>query len=122
MLQNIPGAYVDVAELTSFNYIAYLAAHPQGAKIFRSPITAFLVQVFPEKDPSRADVGLRVDFVVMRQDGSAIRLHPHRSKEAQVTEGTLEAWRSGDVPIYAEVHSAVQEVKRRNDASRVQQV
>ena len=122
MLQNIAGAYVDVAELTSFNDIAYLAAHPEDQKISQSPITAFLAEVFPDKDLARADVGLRVDFVVTRQDGSAVRLHSHQSKEAQVTEGTLEAWRSGDVPIHAEVHRAVQEVKRRNDASRVQQV
>jgi hypothetical protein len=54
-----------------------------------------------------------VDFVATREDGSAVRLHPHRSKEAQVTEGTLEEWRSGDAPIYVAVHSAVQEAKRR---------
>ena len=98
-MQNIPGAYVDVAELTSFAYIAYLAAHPEGARIFRSPITAFLAEGFPEKDPSRADVGFRVDFVGTRLDGSAVRIHPHRSREAQVTESTLEEWRSGSIPI-----------------------
>ena len=49
---------------------------------------------------TRADVGLRVDFVATRLDGSAVRIHPQRSREAHVTEGTLEEWRSGSIPIY----------------------
>ena len=89
-LQNTPGAYVDVTQETSFNWAAYLARHPERQKIFRSSITRFLAEVFPERDPSASCVGLRVDFVCVRADGTAVRLHPHKHKEAIIMEGRLE--------------------------------
>ena len=65
----------------------YLAHHPQASEIFRSPITAFRAEVFDEKYPNSGKMGatpLRVDFVCIRADGSAVRLHPGKTTEAKI--------------------------------------
>jgi hypothetical protein len=106
-LQNIPGRCIDVTAETCLHWSAYLANHPEANKIFRSPITGFFAETFPERDPSGRHVGLRVDYVCMRADGSAVRLHPHKDKEAKVVEGSLEEWRLGLAPVYPADRDAV---------------
>ena len=59
---------------------AHFALHTQAKQIFRTPIQEFAAEVFPEKDPSRAFITLRVDFVATRADGSAVRLHPRQAE------------------------------------------
>ena len=58
----------------------------------------FWAEAFPEDDPNASKLvnkdrpnagGLRVDFVVMREDGSYLRLHLGRHHDAQIIEGSL---------------------------------
>ena len=107
----IPGSGLDVFTETSFNWKGYLSNHPEAVAICRSPITGFFAYKFPEKDPSHPDVGLRVDFVVTRLDGTAVRLHPHKGgnvKEANIVVGNLDDWRSGRTAVHVIDHFAVQ--------------
>ena len=107
----IPGSGLDVFAETSFNWKGYLSNHPEAVEICRSPVTGFFAYKFPEKDPSRPDVGLRVDFVVTRLDGTAVRLHPHKGgtvKEAKIVVGNLDDWCSGRTPVHVIDHVAVQ--------------
>ena len=79
---------------------AHFALHAQAKQIFRTPIQEFAAEVFPEKDPSRAFITLRVDFVATRHDGSAVRLHPPKRKEAHIVASNLSDWRLGLDPVY----------------------
>ena len=79
---------------------AHFALHTQAKQIFRTPIQEFAAEVFPEKDPSRAFITLRVDFVATRHDGSAVRLHPPKRKEAHIVASNLSDWRLGLDPVY----------------------
>ena len=86
-----------------FHWQAHLANHPSARAIFRSAVNGFLCEVFPEKEPNASKLcglSLRTDFACLRADGSAVRLHPSRCSEAQVSEGNLESWRSGATPLF----------------------
>ena len=90
-----------------FHWQAYLAMHPSARAIFRSDVIGFLCEVFPEKEPNASKLlglTLRVDFVCLRADDSAVRLHPSKVVEAKISEGSLESWRSGATPLFA-LHS-----------------
>ena len=56
------------------------AAEGQFWQSAEQPIQEFAAEVFPEKDPSRAFITLRVDFVATRADGSAVRIHPRQAE------------------------------------------
>ena len=62
------------------NWAAHFAVHPRANQIFRMPIQESSAEAFPERDPSRAGFGLRVDYVVTRADGSAMRIHPRQAE------------------------------------------
>ena len=99
-LAEVAGAVVDVDEVAPFHWRAYLARHPQHRQIFSEPVLErFWAEVFPETDPSTNDQ-LRVDFVCQRLGGSAVRLHPHKDREATITIGCLRDWRLGRAPVY----------------------
>ena len=103
-LQNRCGSYIDLEAVPLFHWQAYLAMHPSARAIFRSEVTGFLCEVFPEKEPNASKLlglTLRVDFVCLRADNSAVRLHPSKGAEAKISEGSLESWRSGTTPIFA---------------------
>ena len=72
-----------------------MAVHPQAEQIFWTPVQAFAAEVLPERDPSRADVGLRADVVCNHADGTAVRIHPHEGKEAQI----VDVVRFGEAPL-----------------------
>ena len=102
LMPNVKGECIDVTDdrIGFGQWAVYLAHHPQAREIFRAPITAFHAEVFDEKDPNRGKMGntpLHVDFVCTRADGSAVRLHPGQSMEAQIVEGILEDWRKGKI-------------------------
>jgi hypothetical protein len=46
-----------------------------------------------------------------RTDGSSVRLHPSRKKEAEVRSGKLDDWRSGICPVHAEEHEGMKKVR-----------
>ena len=102
-LQNRCGGYIDFEKETRFHWQAYLAMHPSAQAIFSSAITGFLCETFPEKEPNAAKLpglNLRTDFVCLRADGSAVRLHPSKGAEAKIAVGNLESWRSGTTPLF----------------------
>ena len=73
-------------EVPPFHWQAYLAMHPSARAIFRSDVIGFPCEVSPVTEPNAAKLPgltLRVDFVCLRADGSAVRLHPSRGAEAQ---------------------------------------
>ena len=88
-----------------FLWCAYLGRHPQAEEIFSSPVTSFYADAFPKKDPNSkklvGNCGLRVDFVCVRADRSAVRLHPGQSREATVVVERVEDWRLGRRPVHA---------------------
>ena len=53
--------------------------HPGGRDICRSDVIGFLCEMFLEREPNASKLpglALRVDFVCLRADGPAVRLHP----------------------------------------------
>lgn len=99
-LPNAPGACLDI-DMARFDWLSYLAMRSPSdlEKIFRSAVIAFSIEVFPEREPNAGKMPnhqFRADFVCLRADGTAVRLHPHKTgKDAQVREGSLQAWRTG---------------------------
>ena len=77
-----------------------MAVQPRAEQILWTPIQEFAAEVFPERDPSRAGVGLRVDVVCTRADGTAVRIHPRQWKETHIVEGNLSDWCRGLDPVY----------------------
>ena len=76
----------------------------KGNCLGKNLITVFHAEVLDQKDPNREKMGitpLRVGFVCMRADGSAVRLHPGQTMEAKIVEGVLEDWRKGKAAIHA---------------------
>jgi len=114
-LQNRCGAYVDFEAEPMFHWQAYLGKHPDSRAIFRADVVGFLCEVFPEKEPnaSKMDLTLRVDFVCLRADGTAVRLHPSTAAEATIPEGSLESWRSGASPVFRLDPDAIKEQRRQ---------
>ena len=101
-------------EIPDFHWRAYLGGHDHADDIFGSQgITDFFAEAFPEKDPNKkklANLGLitlRVDFVAVRQDSAAVRLHPSERKEAAIVARSLEGWRLGHSPVHVLDEDAV---------------
>ena len=91
-----------------FRWQGWLAGQAQVEGIFKSKETggdvsviSCFVEAFPEREPNSGKLPLdqshlRVDIVCERSDGSAIRLHPHKSgKDAIIRTGFLRQWRVG---------------------------
>ena len=115
-LQNLCGAYVDFEAEPMFHWQAYLGKHPTSRAIFHADVIGFLCEVFPEKEPNASklsDFTLRVNFVCLRADGTAVRLHPSTAAEATNSEGSLESWRSGASPVFRLDHDAIMEQRRQ---------
>lgn len=115
-LQNRCGRNIDLEAEPMFHWQAYLAMHSSARDIFRSEVIGFLCEVFPEREPNASKLPgltLRADFVCLRADGSAVRLHPSKGAEAKISEGSLESWRSGATPIF--VLDAPAAMERRSE-------
>ena len=59
-LQNRCGDYIDVEKEPMFHWQTYLASHPNARYIFRSAVTGFLCEVFPEKEPNASKLSSSV--------------------------------------------------------------
>ena len=101
-------------EVPDFHWRAYLGGHDHADDIFGSQgITDFFAEAFPDKVHNKknmANLGLitlRVDFVVTRRGGSAVRLHPSERKEAAIAASTLEGWRLGNITVHVLDEGAV---------------
>ena len=116
-------------EIPDFHWTAYLSCYDHADDIFGSQgITDFFAEAFPEKDPNKkklANLGLitlRVDFVVTRRGGSAVRLHPSERKEAAIAASTLEGWRLGNSPVHVLDEGAVKVARLKATLLKEQQV
>ena len=112
-------------EILDSHWRAYLGGHD----IFGSQCTTdIFAAAFPEKDPNKkklANLGLitlRVDFVVTRRGGSAVRLHPSERKEAAIVASTLEGWRLGNSPVHVLDEGAVKAARLKATLLKEQQV
>ena len=68
-----PG-FMDLTDNTAFDWRTYLLYREDYKKIIGTGVVGFGFQRFNWIDPRTEE--LRTDFVVLRQDGSAVRLHP----------------------------------------------
>lgn len=113
------GEIVEVEDaMPEFHWRAYLANHPQRHAIFKSAVTSFFAEAFPEVDPNASKLtnkdrpnagGLRVDFVVLRESG-CVRLHPGKHRDAIIVEGSLddlEQWRRGRKSVHMPAAHAI---------------
>lgn len=72
----------------------YVCSHPQSREIIGSGIQKFEGRFLNALEPNRVELKLpgpygqfRFDFVAVRADGTAVRLHPSRSRDATILEG-----------------------------------
>ena len=82
----------------NFDWVAYIASRPNAEEILESPIIDFRAEVFPELDPNRDKMPrnpYRVDLLCIRENGSGVRLHPHKHGKEEIHIGDLKAWRAG---------------------------
>ena len=77
----------------------YIASHPKAREIIGQGIVQFEARFLNCVDPNRESLNLpppfgeqRFDFIAVRGDGTACRLHPSRSNDAIPTEGRLAWW------------------------------
>ena len=89
-----------------FCWQGWLAGQAQAEDIFKSKagdhirVINCFAEAFPEREPNAGQLPmdqthLRVDIVCERSDGSAIRLHPSKDKDARIRVGFLDQWRDG---------------------------
>ena len=81
---------------------AYLACHAEAREIIGPGVVGFEGRFLDFLEPNRGQLNLpgrygkqRFDFVVHRMDGTACRLHPSESKDAEPVIGYLSAWEFG---------------------------
>ena len=81
-----PANEIDLTDDEQFDWRAYLQNHKDRRNIIsESGIESFLWRRFPQiRDPGEPGLGARCDYVVVRVDGTAARLHPHANSEDQV--------------------------------------
>ena len=80
---------VDLTYSTVFEWRAWIQNHNERQEIItEGGIRAFLWRRLPGiVDPGDKGLGDRCDFVVVRVDGTAARLHPHATSEDKVGKG-----------------------------------
>ena len=97
-MSNVPGNSIDAKNNENFDWVAYIASRPNAEEILEFPIIDFRAEVFPELDPNRDKMPrnpYRVDLLCIRENGSGVRLHPHKHGKEEIHFGDLEAWRAG---------------------------
>jgi len=76
---------------------AWMQHHPQRVQIIGAGITRFMWHRFRDA-PDPETRGDRCDFIVHRQDGTAVRLHPHSAREDPPVYGFPCMWSSPPTP------------------------
>ena len=70
---------LDLTDRPEFDWRGYIAHHKHAADIVGPGITGFaFLTLVDTRDPSVKSVRPRNDFMALRADGSAVRLHPHK--------------------------------------------
>ena len=89
----------DLEDLThhyTFDWKGFLSKHPMSEQAVGPGVVGFGFLTMPQiADASNGEVRARNDFVVLRADGTACRLHPHKSKKpayAAPVYGRLSDW------------------------------
>ena len=89
---------VDLTDGARFNWQAYLSNRADREAVIGRGVVSFHFEMFTHiRDPNHNDEP-RADFVAIRADGSAVRLHPHRTKDPDTIFGFLEHWRATEPP------------------------
>ena len=114
LLNDVPGAYLDakVVEMEDnglseeWDWRLFLASRTKEHLdlIFSAPVTDFVAEVFPEREPNckyaRSLQKWRVDFVCIHgTSGTGVRLHPHLHSKIEVMQGRLADWRQAAPPL-----------------------
>ena len=83
--KNPTGTGTDLTDGKEFDWQSYLGQHPDREVIFSSDlrIEGFSIRKMPWLYDTNM-LEARVDFVVRRSDGSAVRLHPSEKLEAKI--------------------------------------
>ena len=74
------GEIIDMTEEANFDWKAYLACREDFEDVVGPGVVGFQCIRFPWIDPNTNDK--RVDFVVLRADGTAVRLHPQSKRNS----------------------------------------
>ena len=93
---------VDLTDDQAYDWRGYVANHPQCEDIVGPGIIHFEFRFINSVEHNTESQGhvlpvYRADFIAHRVDGSAARVHPSSSQEAQVVVGTLAQWRLASV-------------------------
>ena len=77
----------------------YVCSHPKAREIIGAGIVKFEGRFLHSVEPNHRQLGLpepygqkRFDFVALRGDGEACRMHPGCRRDAEIAQGRYEAW------------------------------
>ena len=103
---------VDLTDDQAYDWRGYVANHPQCEDIVGPGIIHFEFRFINSVEHNTESQGhdlpvYRADFIAHRVDGSAARVHPSSSQEAQVVVGTLAQWRLAGVHAPQDMASRV---------------
>ena len=93
--RNRDGRALDLTKNNFFAWPHYLAAHAEAENIIGTGVVGFgFLRLEDVHDPSMHPRNFvpREDFVAVRADGTAVRLHPHAGFEAAPVYGRLWHW------------------------------
>ena len=83
----------------------YMCSHPKAREIIGTGVVRFEARFLNSVEPNHAELGLpepygkhRFDFVALRADGSACRLHPSQRRDALPVQGLYADWLIGGAP------------------------
>ncbi|MCP4242073.1 MAG: hypothetical protein GY772_16070, partial [bacterium] len=91
--------FVDLTDDPAYAWRGYICGHRLARDIIGTGVTGFQARFLNALEPNRQSLALpapygqhRFDFVVLRRDGSAVRLHPGGSAETKPIVGRLDEW------------------------------
>ena len=89
---------VDLTDGKNFDWQVYICHHTHCMDLIGGGVTTFHCEVWKYIfDHNHAYAG-RVDFVLSYSDGKAVRLHPHKTRDADPITGVLDNWKASTPP------------------------
>ena len=95
---------LDLSFVADFDWRGYVCQHAMAQEIVGSGIWKLEGRFINTLEPNRGSMRLpppfgnqRFDFIALRTDGSAVRMHPSEKADAKPIFGSLEHWRMGNV-------------------------
>ena len=85
--------WIDVTNHEEFKWQGFIANHSRAVDLVGPGLVSFgVIALTDVRDPSVTEVRPRIDFMAVRADRTAVRLHPHARKEAEPIYGRPEQW------------------------------